>query len=138
MIPRRTAPALAVALAIMLTGCGQAEGVPEARRAKEVAAESATRALARVAQLENMVEELLGERSADRADALRRARKHRAAITKLEASLTRLKEAIGAAQASAASATEQAAAAAATVLESTRALSVLTNRFDYHLRHGGP
>ena len=122
----------------LLTACGPLGDLGASSEADvHKARADAERALARAAELDDALADLQGElrltrrRQASLEDRIeRRSRRLRASVGKLRGALGDLREAN-------ASIDEEASRAIALADQAVRDLSVLTRRFDYHLRSGG-
>ena len=123
-----------VAALAVLTACGSDAGNDRTDPADAAARAQAAEALDRVASLTNRVERLGSEvKAQERAQS----RMGDAIKTRLGVLAERLRESLAAVRATAASAEADADAAAAQIGGIARSLSVLKERFDYHLRNGG-
>ena len=147
-MPQRTVitrVVVALFLSFLLAACGRSDAVEQAARVSSAARDASAEALARVADLEATVSRLEIVADRHRADAERlgrvldrveaNGRRQTARSKALARAVGRLKESLHAVSARASGAGRRAgkASAAADALE--RALSVLTKRFDYHLKH---
>ena len=130
-----TSRAIAIVAALaVLTACGSDAGSARIDPADEAARAQAAEALDRVASLTDRVERLGSEiRVQERAQR----RMVDGIKTRLGALAERLREALATVRAAAESAGADASAAAAQIGGVARNLSVLKERFDYHLRNGG-
>jgi hypothetical protein len=123
-----------VAALAVLTACGSDAGSAGTDPADAVARAQAAEALDRVASLTDRVERLGSElQGQERA----RRRMIDGIKTRIGVLAERLREALDAVRAAAESAGADADAAAAQIGGIARNLSVLSERFDYHLRNGG-
>jgi hypothetical protein len=133
---RRSWAALLAAAA--LTACGRAEAIdPQAQQRLSSVQEDAETALADVAELHVRV--VRAERRLLRAQAA-----HRKLRRSMGSDVRRLQKAVDALRATArelrrdsSRAADEAASAAQAAATAARDLTVLTRRFDYHLRHHG-
>ena len=130
-----TSRAIAIVAALaVLTACGPDAGSARTDPADEAARAQAAEALDRVASLTDRMErigsELKVQQRAQRrlVDGIR---------TRIGVLAERLREALAGVRAAAQSAGADADAAAAQIGEIARNLSVLKERFDYHLQNGG-
>lgn len=124
---------IVTALAV-LTACGSDAGSAPTDPADATARAQAAEALDRVASLTDRVDRL-GAELQDQERARRRMIDD--VKTRIGALAERLRDALGAVRAAAESAGADADAAAAQIGGIARNLSVLEERFDYHLRNGG-
>lgn len=119
-----------------IAACGTAEALdPAAAKKLEQAQQSADRAEKAVAVLQTRVAELEGElRAAGNSAA--GARKRLAQVSeRLWSSLKKARTAAGEVRSTASGAAGSAASALATALQAAKELTVLKDRFDYHLVH---
>ena len=125
--------AIVAALAV-LTACGSDAGSTRTDPADAAARAQAEEALDRVASLTDRVERL-----GSKLQAQERAQRRTVGgiKTRIGVLAERLQEALAAVRAAADSAGADADAAAAQIGGIARNLSVLKERFDYHLRNGG-
>ena len=130
-----TSRAIAIVAALaVLTACGSDAGADRTDPADAAARAQAAEALDRVASLTDRVERLGSELKArERAQP----RMVDGLETRMGVLAERLREALAAVRAAAESAGADADAAAAEIGGIARSLSVLKERFDYHLRNGG-
>ncbi|MFP5298947.1 MAG: hypothetical protein ACLGHL_08180 [Actinomycetota bacterium] len=127
-----------LAVALALVSCGDrgsdasAEDLAEARR-------QAQEALDLVAELRGDLDDLSAEVLDARSDGERLDSRFERATSRLEEALATIKESVKTAKGTADDASSSASAAAAQIAEAVRRLSVLEDRFDYHLKryHGG-
>jgi hypothetical protein len=123
-----------VAALAVLTACGSDAGADRTDPADAAARAQAAEALDRVASLTDRVERL-GSELRDQERAQRRLAD--GIETRLGVLAERLREALDAVRVAAESAGADADAAEAQIGGIARNLSVLKERFDYHLRNGG-
>jgi TolA-binding protein len=130
---------LAVLLAaVALTACGRTAPVrPRPTEGLEDVRAEAQSTAADVAELHTRVVRL--ERRLLRAQSAQRKLRHNVAAkrARLEKSVARLEETLAALRKKSSAAARGAAAAAEVAASAARDLTVLTRRFDYHLRHPG-
>jgi ABC-type transporter Mla subunit MlaD len=134
--PQR-APTLIVA-ALLLSSCGVAGGVDEAtKQGLEGARAEARRALARAGRLEDRLQGLAHDLKAARGDLAALQRRVGRRQERLDGAVSQLRSALRDLRQTSSEAVEGAAEALAAAGRATRDLSVLTRRFDYHLKSHG-
>ena len=130
-----TSRAIAIVAALaVLTACGSDAGSARIDPADATARAQAAKALDRVASLTDRMERLGSQLKAGQRAQRRMVEGIR---TRIGVLAERLREALAAVRAAAESAGADADAAAAQIGEIARNLSVLKERFDYHLQNGG-
>ena len=124
--------------AVVLSACGRtAPAEPRSNEGLEDVRAEAESAVADVAELHTRVVRL--ERRLLRAQGAQRKLRHNVAAkrARLEKSVARLEEVSATLREKSSDAARSAAAAADAATSAARDLTVLTRRFDYHLRHPG-
>ncbi len=121
-----------VLVALIFVACGDKDPAPATAEQLEAARAETQEALDAVDDLEGRFEELRTDLQASKKDSDDIAKELKDTIDALRADLKTIRN-------SSSSAADSAAAAAAEVAEVVRRLTVLEDRFDYHLRryHGG-
>ncbi|CAN5668616.1 hypothetical protein BH24ACT26_BH24ACT26_04140 [soil metagenome] len=121
-----------------LVACGGPEALdPAAQRSVEAAEVAAEEALARSEDLELRIAGLEDDLVGVRRDRRALARELSTRNGRLQESMAALRSSLKELRALSAGATDEAESAAATAAAVTRDLTVLTRRFDYHLRSRG-
>ncbi|MBA2367274.1 MAG: hypothetical protein H0V77_12585 [Actinobacteria bacterium] len=138
--------AVLLSLALLLVACGRSDAVVDATRTSSAARDTAAEALARVAELEAEVSQLqiLSDRAESGAEKLSNQLSSDAAEDRqaVKARFSALKEAVGNVKTSLREAFDAAEAAGRRAENATlasdaleRAVAVLEERLDYHLKH---
>lgn len=129
---------IAGSLALLLPACGSGEDTDASQEAAAAQSKLLDDALQQIEALQQRTDELEAEMAAvadERDRAVGRVDRVR---DRLWSALAKLREDISAAKASAGSASSAASSAAANAGAAVRDLTILENRFEYHLRrHGG-